>query len=156
MNNQHPQVVMANVIIGLASGRYRNSDEISKIASGRFSPEYHNYQLYVERYWHAEIFSSLGLIRDAAVKAQCSVTSIAVRWILHHSRMIGGDAIVLGASTVEQLLEDLSYAEGDKLSDPIVALTGEVARIVKPIEAQYFRGYDPNHGSSNRFLDRYQ
>lgn len=120
---------------------------------GRFSPEYHNHHLYVQRYWHPQVFSSIHMLLDAAKSEGCSATSIAIRWLLLHSRMRAGDAIVIGASSLDQLLENLECAKQEPLTEATVQVANQIADLVRPVEAQYFRGYDKQHGRADKFLD---
>lgn len=138
---------------GLLTGRYSNIEQAKHLTSGRFSPEYHNHHLYVERYWVPEIFQGLEKLLQICKEQDVSLTSVALRWLKHHSRLRPGDGIVFSASNLEQAQENFSSSNEGPLNPAILKVIDQVADIVRPVEAQYFRGYDKKHGRSDRWLD---
>lgn len=69
-----------------------------------------NNQMYLDRYWHPACFDAVDQLRAAAARAGRTLASVALNWLLHHS---AADCIILGASRIEQLDENLrSFDEG--------------------------------------------
>ncbi|CAK7200348.1 hypothetical protein SEUCBS139899_003040 [Sporothrix eucalyptigena] len=71
---------------------------------------------------------------EAAAKAEgVSAAELAYRWDAHHSILSGehGDALIVGASSLDQLGETLKWVKKGKLSDAAVAAIEEVWESVK-------------------------
>src|SRR2546426_5106858 len=64
--------------------------------------------MYLSRYWHAEDFDAVGELLDIAQQAGRSPVSMALNWLLHHTPI---DCVILGASKLEQLEENLQAME---------------------------------------------
>lgn len=65
---------------------------------------------YVDRYWHEANFTALQELASIARDANRSLVSLALNWLLHHSPV---DCLVLGASRLAQLQENLRAIEED-------------------------------------------
>ena len=111
--------------------------------------------LYVARYWKPEIFLAINLLRNISQEEGVSITSISLRWLIHHSKLIGGDGLVFSASSLEQCEEDLACAKEGALNERILTVIERIGDIVRPVEAQYFRGYDKVHGRADRWLKQF-
>ncbi|KAI1109544.1 putative oxidoreductase [Nemania sp. NC0429] len=60
---------------------------------------------------------------DAETRAEgLPPLEVAVRWIFHHSRLTDDDAVLLGASRVEQLVESVALARKGPLPDRVLLL----------------------------------
>ncbi|XP_018413675.1 PREDICTED: aflatoxin B1 aldehyde reductase member 2-like [Nanorana parkeri] len=70
-----------------------------------------------------------------------SLTAAALRWMYHHSKLQGsrGDAVILGMSTTEQLLDNLAGAEAGPLLPPVVAAFNNAWNLVAHDCPNYFR-----------------
>jgi aryl-alcohol dehydrogenase-like predicted oxidoreductase len=66
-------------------------------------------QMYLDRYWHQADFDAVDELKAVAEKSGRSLLSLALNWLYHHS---ASDCIILGASRIEQLEQDLK-ALGD-------------------------------------------
>lgn len=66
-------------------------------------------QMYLDRYWHQADFDAVDELKAVAEKSGRSLLSLALNWLYHHS---ASDCIILGASRIEQLEQDL-MALGD-------------------------------------------
>ncbi|MGH7995582.1 MAG: aldo/keto reductase, partial [Opitutaceae bacterium] len=74
---------------------------------------------YRDRYWHAANFEAVRKLEAAAKAAGRSSISLALGWILHHT---SADCVVLGASRLEQLRENLqAAAEGPLPAETVAA-----------------------------------
>ena len=82
---------------GLLTGKHQRT---APIAGTRFD----NNRLYLDRYWHGADFDAVEQLRRIAAEAGRSLVSLALNWIYHHTPV---ECIILGASRVEQLEENL-------------------------------------------------
>jgi 1-deoxyxylulose-5-phosphate synthase len=87
---------------GLLTGKHRREE----IAPGtRFDGN----AMYQDRYWHGENFDAVAELQAVAAEAGRSLVSLALTWLLHHTPT---DAVILGASKLEQLTENLAACDG--------------------------------------------
>lgn len=69
---------------------------------------------------------------DSAVKAQgLTPVEVAIRWVTHHSVLVDGDAIILGASKISQIKETVGLIRKGPLSQDLVNITEELWDEVK-------------------------
>lgn len=69
-----------------------------------------NNKMYLDRYWHQATFAAVEELKQIASRAGRSMVSLALNWIYHHTAV---DSIILGASRLEQLDENLkALADG--------------------------------------------
>jgi aryl-alcohol dehydrogenase-like predicted oxidoreductase len=83
---------------GLLTGKHRVE---APLAGSRFDGN----KLYLDRYWNERVFAAVEELKAAAAKAGRTMVSLALNWILHHTP---ADCVILGASRVEQLRENLA------------------------------------------------
>lgn len=93
-------VVYNPLAAGLLTGKHRR-DAITP--GTRF--EY--YKIHFDRYWHQENFRAVERLREVSKRCGRSLISIALNWLLHHTPT---DSVILGASSMEQLDENLAAA----------------------------------------------
>ncbi len=96
---------------GLLTGKHERQ---APLAGTRFD----NNQMYLDRYWHPAGFDAVDRLRDTASNAGRSLVSLALNWLLHHTPI---DCLILGASRLEQLEENLRAVEEGAL--PAAAVT---------------------------------
>lgn len=101
---------------GLLTGKHRMQ---SITPNTRFD----NNKLYQERYWHPQDFAAVEKLRTVAEAAGRSLISLALNWLLHHTL---SDCVILGASSPEQLAQNLSACEEGPLSDDVLKACDEV------------------------------
>ena len=82
---------------GLLTGKHK-SETISPGTRFDANPLYQN------RYWNQQNFKAVEQLKRIAADAGRSLVSLSLNWLLHHT---GVDCIVLGASRMEQLEENL-------------------------------------------------
>jgi aryl-alcohol dehydrogenase-like predicted oxidoreductase len=90
---------------GLLTGKQKRD---APIAGTRFD----NNELYMNRYWHTAVFDAVDELAGIAAKAGRSLVSLALNWVYHHTAASG---IILGASRLEQLNENLKALEDGRL-----------------------------------------
>ncbi len=101
---------------GLLTGKHKRD----KITPGtRFDSN----QMYQDRYWHEQYFRSVEQLRKVAQSAGRSLVSLALNWLLHHT---SSDCIILGASRLEQLNENLATVDDGPLSADVLKACDEV------------------------------
>ena len=72
------------------------------------------------RFYTKSNFRGLELIQSACDEANISMVEATYRWMLHHSALGSDDGILLGASSVEQLEENLNAMNDEKLPIEVV------------------------------------
>jgi aryl-alcohol dehydrogenase-like predicted oxidoreductase len=80
-------------------------------------------KLYQDRYWHQQYFNAVERLRQIATSAGRSLISLSLNWLLHHT---ASDCVILGASKMEQLNENLAATEDGPLSDDAVKACDQV------------------------------
>ena len=128
------------LIGGLFSGRY-NKQNRDGDHEGRFTQNSPLGQMYRNRYWNDIYFTALSKIDPVLKKEGLSHIETAIRWLMHHSglKADAGDAIIIGASSLKHLEENLQDFEKGPLPDSIVEALEEAWHIVKPNCPSYFR-----------------
>jgi aryl-alcohol dehydrogenase-like predicted oxidoreductase len=100
----------------LAGGLLTGKQDRKAPASGT---RFDNNQLYLDRYWHPAFFDAVDSLREVATRAGRSLVSLALNWLLHHTPV---DCVILGASRVEQLEENLRVLDDGPIpQDAVVA-----------------------------------
>jgi 1-deoxyxylulose-5-phosphate synthase len=88
---------------GLLTGKHQREAPIS-------GTRFDNNKMYLDRYWHPADFDAVDQLAKIAADAGRSLISLALNWIYRHT---AADCIILGASRVEQLQQDLmALADG--------------------------------------------
>ena len=82
-----------------------------------------NNKLYQDRYWHTQDFHAVERLRAIARLAGRSLVSLSINWLQHHT---AADAIILGASSLAQLNDDLVAAAEGPLPEEIVKACDQV------------------------------
>ena len=125
---------IANVVYnplagGLLTGKHRAEQPIE---GSRFD----NNKMYLDRYWHTDDFSAVEAVRDIAQKCGRSMVSVALGWLLHHTAI---ECVILGASKLEQLDENLKAAEEGPLDGETLAALDKVWERLRGVTPKYNR-----------------
>ncbi len=115
---------------GLLTGKYR--ERRKPIAGGRFDQN----ALYQARYWHDEYFSAVDHLAVVARDAQKSLVELSLQWLLTQPQV---DSVILGASRLEQLEENIRATESSPLSPAVLARCDEVWRRLRGVTPRYNR-----------------
>lgn len=124
---------------GFLTGRYtRYQTEFE--AGSRFDPRGIQGQLHRNRYWNEAYFDALELIQSAGQKHGLTIGEIALRWLKHHSVLQEdlGDAIIIGASSVKHLEDNLADLEKESLPKDVVAAVEQAWPMVKSVAPVYW------------------
>lgn len=122
---------------GLLTGRYDAYEEAP--AEGRFTHR-PNYQ---KRYWKKSFFDAVGLIRAECETEGISLIEATYRWLAFHSMLDGGrgDAILIGASKLDHLLQNMRAVQEGPLSDRMVRTFEEAWQKTRADSPAYFTLY---------------
>jgi aflatoxin B1 aldehyde reductase len=120
---------------GILAGKYGGMDE--EPTSGRFTfrPNYRN------RYWKKPFFDAMQLLTAACREHGVPLVHAAYGWLIHHSVLSAsaGDGLILGASSLNQLEENLVAIRQPPLPPPIVQAFENAWLAAKPECPAYFR-----------------
>ena len=114
---------------GFLTGKHTALEKPPK--SGRFAGEY-----YRDRFWKKEYFEALALLQPAVKRSRITLAEAAIRWLMHHSQ---ADSILLGASKVEHLAQNLGACRKKPLSLPVRKAFDRAWEHVRSVCEQYFR-----------------
>ena len=120
---------------GMLTGKHQNFDQSPE--PGRFSLN----DQYATRYWKADYFSVLESFTSACAKHDIAPADAALRWLIHDSELSAsdGDGIILGASKLDHLQQNLGVTAGGKLPDDVAAVLNQGWEQVRPNCFKYFR-----------------
>ncbi|KAI0351262.1 Aldo/keto reductase [Trametes cingulata] len=124
---------------GFFTGRYRSlNDEVEP--GSRFDPNKGQGQNYRARYWKEPYFRALAQIEEVSKKHGLTLAEVALRWISHHSLMKReyGDAVLIGASSVKHIEENLNDLEKGPLPEEVLKVLDEAWLSVSPYATEYF------------------
>lgn len=125
---------------GLLAGKYTApvSDE-DKVPKGRFKDNPN----YLPRFYTGPNFEAVELIRQACDAASISMVEATYRWLLFHSSLGTNDGILLGASSVQQLDQNLAACKvAAPLPGAVVAAFEEAWKVTKAAGVfPYWRSY---------------
>jgi len=102
---------------GILAGKYKDFGDEPPPGRFTFRPNYRN------RYWKKPFFDALDLLAKTCAKEGVPLVQAAYRWLAHHSCLDAarGDAVILGASSLAQLEQNLDAFREPSLSPVIVA-----------------------------------
>lgn len=115
---------------GLLTGK--QARERGPIAGTRFDGN----KMYQDRYWHDDYFAAVDDLKLIAREAGKTLVDLAFQWLLSQSVV---DSIILGASRLEQLEENLKACEGGTLGAETLARCDAVWRRLRGITPKYNR-----------------
>ncbi|XP_040843939.1 aflatoxin B1 aldehyde reductase member 3-like [Ochotona curzoniae] len=128
---------------GLLTGRYKYEDK-EKEPEGRFFGSKWS-EVLRNRYWKECHFKGIALVQKALQAAYGSsapsMISAAFRWMYHHSQLKGThrDAVILGASSLQQLETNLVAVEEGPLKSEVVEAFDQAWNLVAHECPNYFR-----------------
>ncbi len=114
---------------GLLTGKYADAQHTPE--AGRFSGAY-----YRARFWKPEYFAALDRVSSAAQRARIPLGHAALRWLMHHSR---GDGLLLGASKVEHLRDNLAACRKGALPGTVARAFDAAWEMTRAVCERYFR-----------------
>ncbi len=138
---------------GLLTGKHKRVDEDGAVMKGRFK----NNPNYLPRFYTKENFDALDLIKDACDKEGISLLQATFKWLSRHSALAEQDGILLGASSINQLEQNLEAClaasmDDSPLSADILQAFDDAWKITKEAPFPYWRSFSsdmPNRESLN-------
>ncbi|KAI1383748.1 Aldo/keto reductase [Hypoxylon trugodes] len=116
---------------GFLLGRITSKDDDPKEGRYAAGPYQH---LTRGRYFRDGIIEGARLIREAAEARGLNPLEIAMRWLVHHSKLQvrdGGDGVVVGFSNLQQLKDNLDYLEKGPLDSELLEVLTQAWRASK-------------------------
>jgi aflatoxin B1 aldehyde reductase len=122
---------------GLLTGRYGKFEDAP--TDGRFTHR-PNYQ---GRYWKKSYFDAVNIIKGAAAKYGINTIEATYRWLAYHSMLNGdrGDAILIGASKLSHLKQNMETVKEGPLPDDVVKAFENAWAVTKGECPEYFTLY---------------
>ncbi len=115
---------------GLLTGK--QSKQRGPIPGTRFDGN----QIYLNRYWHDDYFAAVEELLSVAREAGKTPIELALQWLLAQPQV---DSIILGASNVKQLDENLKASENGALDESLLARCDAVWKRLRGITPKYNR-----------------
>jgi len=117
----------------LAGGMLTGKQQREKPQAGT---RFDNNQMYLDRYWHPAYFDAVDRLAQVASAAGRSLVSLSLGWLLHHTPI---DCVILGASRLEQLDENLKTLSDGPLPQPALDACDQIWRDLRGITPKYAR-----------------
>lgn len=109
---------------GLLTGKHRQAT----IPPGT---RFDNNSMYQERYWQAQNFAAVEKLKKASESAGRSLIDVSLNWLLHHTQT---DCVLLGATSMDQLEENLAACEKGQVPTEVLQVCDEVwAELRSPV-----------------------
>jgi aryl-alcohol dehydrogenase-like predicted oxidoreductase len=115
---------------GLLTGK--QSKQHGPMAGTRFDGN----KMYLDRYWHEDYFAAVEELAGIARDAGKTLVELALQWLLSQAQV---DSIILGASRIEQLEENLTACQGGTLDESTLAHCDRVWKRQRGITPKYNR-----------------
>jgi 1-deoxyxylulose-5-phosphate synthase len=93
-------------------------------------------KMYLDRYWHDDDFAAVEEIKVIARDAQKTLVELALQWVLSNDQV---DSLILGASRLEQLEENLKACAGQRLSSDVLERCDAVWSRLRGVTPKYNR-----------------
>jgi aryl-alcohol dehydrogenase-like predicted oxidoreductase len=93
-------------------------------------------KLYLDRYWHDDDFAAVEELQSIARQAGKTIVELALQWLLTQPHV---DSIILGASRLEQLEENLKACEGARLDEAVLERCDVVWKRLRGVTPKYNR-----------------
>jgi aryl-alcohol dehydrogenase (NADP+) len=115
---------------GLLTGK--QSRQRGPISGTRFDGN----QMYLDRYWHDDDFAAVEELNSIAQEAGKTLVELALQWLLGQPLV---DSIILGASRMDQLEENLKACEGGRLDAAVITRCDAVWKRLRGVTPKYNR-----------------
>ena len=122
---------------GLLTGKYSNYSNSPSPGRFTFRPNYLN------RYWKKSFFEAINVLSIKCKETGIKLPEAAFRWLAFHSSLnqFEGDGIIIGASKINQLEQNLAAVVKGPLPEPVVNAFTDAWEESKAECPDYFRFY---------------
>lgn len=120
---------------GMLTGKHKHFEDAPE--PGRFA----RLESYRKRYWKQSYFEAVDAIKQACDAEGIPMAEAAYRWLCYHSMMDTAldDGILLGASRLEQMTQNMAAAQKGELPQSILDAMDAAWEIAKPDSPAYFK-----------------
>lgn len=120
---------------GMLTGKHQHFEDAPQ--PGRFA----RLESYRKRYWKQSYFEAVTAIKEACEAESIPIVEAAYRWLVNHSYINAaqGDGILLGASRIEQMTQNMAAAKKGALPQSILDAMDAAWEIAKPDSPAYFK-----------------
>lgn len=120
---------------GMLTGKHHHFEDAPE--PGRFA----RLKSYRDRYWKQSYFDAVDEIRKACEEEGIPMVEAAYRWLCNHSELNAekGDGILLGASKINQMTQNMEAAKKGTLPQSILDAMDDAWEIAKPDSPAYFK-----------------
>ena len=124
---------------GMLTDKYSGKEKTLK--EGRFT----NRPNYQQRYWKDSYFNAIDHIKEVCAAYDTNIVEAAYRWLAYHSMLKAdrGDAIIVGASRLSQLVQNMETLQKGELPEEITAAIDEAWEVCRLDAPEYFKFYVP-------------
>ncbi|KAF9347425.1 hypothetical protein BGX26_001079 [Mortierella sp. AD094] len=123
---------------GFLSGRHK-FEQSEDGDGGRFDAQTTFGKIYRQRYWNSLFFDAINNLDKVAKENNLTLIESALRWMKHHSLLNANDGIVIGASSLHHLEQNLADLEKGPLPQAMVDAYDEAWEQVKVASPIYFK-----------------
>ena len=120
---------------GMLTGKHKHFEDAPE--PGRFA----RLESYRNRYWKQSYFEAVDAIKQACDAEGIPMAEAGYRWLSEHSMMdvAKGDGILLGASRLEQMTQNMTAVEKGALPQSVLDAMDAAWEIAKPDSPAYFK-----------------
>ncbi len=120
---------------GMLTGKHQHFEDAPE--PGRFA----RLKSYRDRYWKQSYFDAVGEIKAVCDSEGIPMAEAAYRWLVNHSCMNAslGDAILLGASRIEQMAQNMNAAQKGILPQSVCDAMDAAWEIARADSPAYFK-----------------
>lgn len=124
---------------GMLTDKYSGKDKVLK--EGRFI----NRPNYQQRYWKESYFCAADRLKEICADHNINIVNASYRWLAFHSMLNAGrgDAVIIGASRLSQLEQNMSALKDGPLPEKVVTAFEHAWNICRPDAPEYFKYYTP-------------
>lgn len=125
---------------GMLTNKYSGKDK--RLKEGRFT----NRPNYKQRYWKDSYFTAIDQIKKVCANYNMNIVEAAYRWLAYHSflKASRGDAVIIGASRLTQLIQNMETLQKGELPEEIVEAISNAWEVCRGDAPEYFKYYISN------------
>lgn len=109
---------------GFLTGKVTLATEAATLSGGRWDAG--RFPAYPETFDKPVIHNAMIAFCKKCEAAGLTPTEVSLRWIMHHSALQEGDAIILGATKVDQLRSNVLLCKKGRLDDDMLSACEEL------------------------------